>query len=203
MSEGSQIRRWPRYPVDLPVRVTYSQYPKIVIPGRVTDISEGGMMLCPGMDFEPGDLIEIEFQTAGFPNLVSLVRCRTEQGFGLEFLTVLPTDEGNFWEEPPPWLSAIAEGAGGRIESIPAVATPVGQSGLAGSATKTIANQAGARRDCSPPGGSRTAHRTGGHPRGAPSDRSLIVVFRHRQELGIGQKQAPGLHRGLCGRLQR
>ena len=127
MSEGSQIRRWPRYPVDLPVRVTYSQYPKIVIPGRVTDISEGGMMLCPGMDFEPGDLIEIEFQTAGFPNLVSLVRCRTEQGFGLEFLTVLPTDEGNFWEEPPPWLSAIAEDAGGRIESIPAVATPSGR----------------------------------------------------------------------------
>jgi hypothetical protein len=124
MSEDLQIRRWPRYRVDLPVRVTYSQSPKIVIPGRVTEISEGGMMLCPGMDFEPGDLIEIEFQTAGFPSLVSLVRSRTEQGFGLEFLTVLPTDESNFWEGPPPWLAAIAEDSGTRIEPIASEACP-------------------------------------------------------------------------------
>jgi hypothetical protein len=32
MSEDLQVRRWPRYRVDLPVRVTYSQSPKIVIP---------------------------------------------------------------------------------------------------------------------------------------------------------------------------
>lgn len=101
MSNPVNIRRWPRYEADLPVRVTPSRRAsRVAVPGRVTAISEGGMALQASIYFEPGDLMEIEFQTPQHLQLVSLVCSRAGYCFGLEFLTALSNE---YREMVEPW----------------------------------------------------------------------------------------------------
>ena len=57
-----KTRRWPRVPVDLPVKVvTAKGFSTTVVPGRGTELSEGGMVLYAGILLSPGDLLEVEF----------------------------------------------------------------------------------------------------------------------------------------------
>jgi hypothetical protein len=87
-------RRWPRYAADLPVRVTPSRRAsKTAVPGRVNAISEGGMALQASIYFEPGDLMEIEFQTPQYLRLIGTVRSRAGYYFGLEFLSGLSAEK--------------------------------------------------------------------------------------------------------------
>jgi len=84
-------RRWRRYPVDLPVEVALRNgAEKVVVPGRGTELSSGGMALYAGVPLKPGDLIEVEFQIPSSLQVSGIIRNRDGYCFGLEFLIPLP-----------------------------------------------------------------------------------------------------------------
>ena len=91
VSTPENTRRWPRLPVDMPVRVVTSKgFSTTVVEGRGTEMSEGGMVLYAGILLNPGDLLEIEFDTPTPSRLPAIVRSRNGFCFGLEFITPLP-----------------------------------------------------------------------------------------------------------------
>jgi hypothetical protein len=84
-------RRWPRYHASLPVLIaTQSTNP---VPGLACEISQGGMALYGGVDLHPGDVMEIQFQTAGKLRMAGVVRNRSGFCFGLEFLDLMANTE--------------------------------------------------------------------------------------------------------------
>jgi PilZ domain len=90
MPDSSNTRRWPRMPVEMPVRVVASKgFSTTVVTGRGTEMSEGGMVLYAGILLNPGDLLEIEFETPGLSRLPAIVRSRNGFCFGLEFIAPL------------------------------------------------------------------------------------------------------------------
>jgi PilZ domain-containing protein len=85
-------RRWHRLPVDLPVRVvTAKGFSTTVVPGRGTELSEGGMVLYAGILLNPGDLLEVEFDAPSHSRMTAIVRSRNGFCFGLEFIAPLPS----------------------------------------------------------------------------------------------------------------
>ena len=61
-------RRWSRQFVNLPVHVAVRfDRTTLLVPGRGTDLSEGGMSLYAGMSLKPGDLLEVEFEVPLVP----------------------------------------------------------------------------------------------------------------------------------------
>jgi hypothetical protein len=91
MPSPQHDRRWPRLPVDLPVRVVTSKgFSTTVVPGRGTELSEGGMVLYAGILLNPGDLLEVEFDTPSQSRMTAIVRSRNGFCFGLEFIAPLP-----------------------------------------------------------------------------------------------------------------
>lgn len=94
MSSPVKNRRWMRQISDLPVLVIHrKQKNEIVVAGRGTEISEGGMALYAGVSLEPGDLMEVEFQMPQRKRVAAVVRNRSGYYFGLEFLTPLEAEE--------------------------------------------------------------------------------------------------------------
>lgn len=92
MLKPEQIRRWNRLPVDLPVRVVTSKgFSTTVVPGRGTELSEGGMVLYAGILLNPGDLLELEFDMPFHSRVPAVVRSRNGFCFGLEFIAPLPS----------------------------------------------------------------------------------------------------------------
>lgn len=89
MSSPVNTRRWPRHPVELPVRVFPRADAKLTFQGRGIEMSEGGMTLYAGAPLKPGDLMDIEFQMPGGARIAAVVRNRMGFCFGLEFLTPL------------------------------------------------------------------------------------------------------------------
>jgi len=90
MAANSPSRRWPRQAVDLPVRVgIYRDSETVLVPGLVTELSEGGMSLYAGMWLKPGDLLEVEFQMPVARTVQAVVRNKTGFNFGLEFIETL------------------------------------------------------------------------------------------------------------------
>src|SRR5579864_5609846 len=86
-------RRWPRHQVKLPVRIiTANDISEIAVPGLTTEISQGGMALYGGVPLQPGDLMEVEFQTSNRLRVAASIRDRNGYCFGLEFLGLLPSD---------------------------------------------------------------------------------------------------------------
>ena len=84
-------RRWPRVDVDIPVRVvTAKGFSTTVVPGRGTELSEGGMVLYAGILLTPGDLLEVEFDLPTHSRMTAIVRSRNGFCFGLEFIAPLP-----------------------------------------------------------------------------------------------------------------
>lgn len=92
MSSPVNTRRWPRHPVELPVRVFPRGDNQLTFQGRGIEMSEGGMTLYAGAPLKPGDLMDIEFQTPGGAIIAAVVRSRTGFCFGLEFLTPLSVE---------------------------------------------------------------------------------------------------------------
>ncbi|HXJ85422.1 MAG TPA: PilZ domain-containing protein [Candidatus Binatia bacterium] len=91
MPESSKTRRWDRMPVDMPVRVITSKgFSTTVVEGRGTEMSQGGMTLYAGLLLNPGDLLELEFDTPTHSRVTAIVRSKTGFCFGLEFITPLP-----------------------------------------------------------------------------------------------------------------
>ncbi len=86
----SNLRRWPRHQVQLPVRVaTCDRVSKIVVPGLATEISRGGMALYGGLPMKPGDLMAVEFRTASPLRVAGIVRHKAGFCYGLEFFAVM------------------------------------------------------------------------------------------------------------------
>jgi PilZ domain len=98
----ANTRRWPRHQVKLPVRIiTLNDVSQIAVPGLTTEISRGGMALYGGVSLQPGDLMEVEFQTPGLLRVAGAVRDRNGYCFGLEFAALLPGEEEELAAQDP------------------------------------------------------------------------------------------------------
>jgi hypothetical protein len=83
-------RRWSRQSVNLPVHVALRfDRATLLVPGRGTDMSEGGMALVAGIPARPGDVVEVDFQTPRLAKVRGIIRNRDGFSFGVEFLKPL------------------------------------------------------------------------------------------------------------------
>jgi len=84
-------RRWPRYKVNVPIRVIIQSAMKAtIIDGRGTSLSEGGMAMFAGAELKPGDQVAVEFTPpySAPPIRVEAKVCNREgYNYGVEFLT--------------------------------------------------------------------------------------------------------------------
>jgi len=90
-------RRWPRFQVHLPVFIAAETADsQVAIPGMVSALSRAGMEVYGGVPLHPGDLMQVEFRTAGPLRIAGIERNRSGYCFGLEFLrfTALQEDPG-------------------------------------------------------------------------------------------------------------
>ncbi len=91
---SQNTRRWPRHQVDLPVRiVTLNGILTTPVPARGSEVSRAGMALHAPVGLKPGDLMQLQFPTSTSLRLTAVVRNRTGDCLGLEFLTQLPPDD--------------------------------------------------------------------------------------------------------------
>lgn len=65
----------------------------MVVPGRATEISPGGICFCAGIELKPGDLLEVEFQEPTCTRVMGVIRNRSGYSYGMEFLSPLSTGE--------------------------------------------------------------------------------------------------------------
>jgi hypothetical protein len=86
----SRLRRWPRYKINVPVRVVVQKPEKtVIVSGRGTELNEGGMAIFAGIELRVGQRVEIEFTPPydGQPLRVrSTIRNRNGYNYGAEFL---------------------------------------------------------------------------------------------------------------------
>ncbi len=83
----ANTRRSPRHQVNLPVRIAPgNDTSEIAAPGLATEISQSGMALYGGIELQPGDVMEVEFQNSSHVRVAGVVRNRSGYCFGLEFL---------------------------------------------------------------------------------------------------------------------
>jgi hypothetical protein len=116
-------RRWPRFHVHLPVLIAAETADsEIAIPGMVSAISRSGMEVYGGVPLRPGDLMEVEFRTAGTVRIAGIVRNRSGYCFGMEFLRLAAFDSGivlapEFSSEIPEanWTGADIENLGSTM----------------------------------------------------------------------------------------
>ncbi len=93
MHHVQSTRRWPRHQVDLPVRIiALSGILTTPIPARGSEMSRAGMALHAPVALKPGDLMQLQFPTSTPSHVTAVVRNRTGECLGLEFLTQLPPD---------------------------------------------------------------------------------------------------------------
>lgn len=89
-------RRWPRYKMNVPLRVIVHTADKIrIIDGRGTELNEGGMTVWAGVESRAGDVIEVEFTPpySGQPLRVrSEIRNRSGYTYGVQFMNETPED---------------------------------------------------------------------------------------------------------------
>lgn len=95
----SKLRRWPRYKLNLPVRVVAQRADKVVIvPGRGNELNEGGMAVFVGMELSLDETVALEF-TPPYSGVPIRARCRvcnrTGYTYGLEFLAETEEDLEN------------------------------------------------------------------------------------------------------------
>lgn len=88
------IRRWPRYEIDLPVRIiALNGVLTTPVNGRGHEISRAGMSLQASVAVEPGDLMQLQLPTSEPSRVVAIVRNRSGNRLGLEFVSQLPPDD--------------------------------------------------------------------------------------------------------------
>src|SRR5262249_10835010 len=76
-----EMRRWRRYPVDLPVRVIVPNGDggrKAFMPARGTAVSGGGMAVYVDLPLKRDDAVEVEFQIPSKLLVAGIVRSRRE-----------------------------------------------------------------------------------------------------------------------------
>jgi PilZ domain len=157
----ANTRRWPRHQVKLPVRIIRaSDISEITVPGLTTEISRGGMALYGGVPLQPGDLMEVEFQTSNRLRVAASVRDRNGYCFGLEFVGLLPSDS--------------TEGAGSDFAEM---------AGEAGDLAESLTIGAGVER--MEDGTSSPATRV----RVVPGEDEILALFLERHEAYLHQKE--------------
>jgi hypothetical protein len=113
-------RRWPRYQIDLPVRiVALNGILTAPVMGRGSDISRAGMALDAKVDLNPGDLMQLQFPTTEPSRVNAIVRHRNGNRLGLEFLSQLPPDD-----ETKHQLGSLHRPASKKSASAQAVSVP-------------------------------------------------------------------------------
>src|SRR5260370_11589527 len=87
-------RRWPRHQVDLSVRIiALNGILTTPVSARGSEISRAGMALHASVALKPGDLMQLQFPTSKPSRVNAVVRNRTGECLGLEFLSQLPPDD--------------------------------------------------------------------------------------------------------------
>jgi hypothetical protein len=89
--DSNNTRRWPRYHVNLPVLIAVNpKTPDVLVPGLISELSQCGMEIYAGVNRQPGEEMEIEFETSGgaTARITGIVRNRTGFCFGIEFSEV-------------------------------------------------------------------------------------------------------------------
>lgn len=93
------LRRWPRYKLEVPLRVIAHKAGKaVIVQGRGNELNEGGMAVFAGIELALGEEVAVEFTPpySGQPIRVrALVRNRTGYSYGVEFLTATIEDNQN------------------------------------------------------------------------------------------------------------
>ena len=86
----TNTRRWKRKQVDLQVFVPHLRdgESKVFVPGRLAEISKGGLALYAGINLQPGDPVEVELPAPFTPGQ-GTIRNRDGYCFGVEFLSSL------------------------------------------------------------------------------------------------------------------
>lgn len=84
-------RRWPRYKMDVPVRVITQALTKTtIVQGRGSELNNGGMAVFAGMELSIGAQVLVEF-TPPYSGQPIRVRCtvrnRVGYRYGVEFIT--------------------------------------------------------------------------------------------------------------------
>lgn len=92
----AKVRRWPRYRINVPVRVVVQRPEKTVIAsGRGMELNEGGMSVFAGIELRKGQRIEVEFTPPyGQPlRARGTIRDRNGYNYGVEFLLLSHEDK--------------------------------------------------------------------------------------------------------------
>jgi PilZ domain len=93
----ARMRRWPRYRINVPVRVVVQRPDKtVIVSGRGTELNEGGMCIFAGVELKLGQRVAIEFTPPynGQPMRVrSTIRNRSGYNYGSEFLLLNREDK--------------------------------------------------------------------------------------------------------------
>jgi len=87
----AMVRRWPRYKVDVPVRVITQGLTKVtIVQGRGSELNNGGMSIFAGTELAIDAQVQVEFTPpySGQPIRVRcFVRNRAGYRYGVEFIT--------------------------------------------------------------------------------------------------------------------
>jgi hypothetical protein len=93
LHQVQSTRRWQRHQVDLPIRIiALNGIRTAPVLARGNEISRAGMALRAPVALNPGDLIQLQFPTSKPSSVKAVVRNRTGECLGLEFLNQLPPD---------------------------------------------------------------------------------------------------------------
>ncbi len=108
------LRRWPRYKLEVPLRIIAHKARKAVIAqGRGNELNEGGMAVFAGIELALEEEVAVEFTPpySGQPIRVrALVRNRKGYSYGIEFLTSTIEDNQNVSQ-----IRAVLRGLGSPI----------------------------------------------------------------------------------------
>ena len=93
----AKMRRWPRYRINVPVRVVVQRPDKtVIVSGRGMELNEGGMAFFAGVELKLGQRVEIEFTPPydGQPvRARGVIRDRNGYNYGSEFLLLNGEDK--------------------------------------------------------------------------------------------------------------
>jgi hypothetical protein len=93
----TRMRRWPRYRINVPVRVVVQRPEKTaIVAARGTELNEGGIALFAGVELHVGQRVEIEFTPPynGQPlRARGTIRDRNGYTYGVEFLLLNREDK--------------------------------------------------------------------------------------------------------------
>ena len=93
------LRRWPRYKLEVPLRILAQKSGKtVIVQGRGNELNEGGMAVFAGLELALEEEVAVEFTPpySGQPIRVrAIVRDRKGYSYGMEFLGLTIDDHQN------------------------------------------------------------------------------------------------------------